>query len=131
MFGMYLPIMERMLRAGYAVFSWDKPGTGESTGSQRQPSAASAGADRPGCDRGHEGAPRHRPGQIGLWGVSQAGYVMPLVLSQSEDIAFMICRFLWRHVRCRPIGIPDRLSRLCGGVPEEKDDQLKESALRA
>src|SRR5512136_3026400 len=32
MFGMYLPIMERMLRAGYAVFSWDNPGVGESTG---------------------------------------------------------------------------------------------------
>ena len=31
-FGYYLPIMERMLGAGYAVFSWDKPGTGESTG---------------------------------------------------------------------------------------------------
>ena len=32
LFGMYLPIMERMLRAGYAVFSWDNPGAGESTG---------------------------------------------------------------------------------------------------
>ena len=31
------------------------------------------------------------PHRIGLWGVSQAGYVMPRVLSQSEDIAFMIC----------------------------------------
>ena len=31
-FGYYLPIMERMLRAGYAVFSWDNPGAGESTG---------------------------------------------------------------------------------------------------
>jgi pimeloyl-ACP methyl ester carboxylesterase len=31
-FGMYLPMMERMLRAGFAAFSWDKPGTGESTG---------------------------------------------------------------------------------------------------
>ena len=30
--GYYLPVMERMLRAGYAVFSWDKPGAGESTG---------------------------------------------------------------------------------------------------
>lgn len=28
----YPPIMERMLRAGYATFAWDKPGTGESTG---------------------------------------------------------------------------------------------------
>ena len=32
LFGYYLPVMERMLRAGYAVFSWDKPGTGQSTG---------------------------------------------------------------------------------------------------
>jgi dipeptidyl aminopeptidase/acylaminoacyl peptidase len=32
MFGLYLPVMERMLRAGYAVFSWDKPGYGKSTG---------------------------------------------------------------------------------------------------
>ena len=30
------------------------------------------------------------PGQIGLWGISQAGYVMPRVLLQSKDIAFMI-----------------------------------------
>ena len=28
----YPPIMERMLRAGYATLAWDKPGTGESTG---------------------------------------------------------------------------------------------------
>lgn len=32
LFGLYLPIMERMLRAGYAVFSWDNPGIGKSTG---------------------------------------------------------------------------------------------------
>ena len=36
LFGGYLPIMERMLGAGYAVFSWDKPGTGQSTASQYQ-----------------------------------------------------------------------------------------------
>lgn len=30
--GSYPPIMERTLKVGYAVFSWDKPGTGESTG---------------------------------------------------------------------------------------------------
>src|SRR5512139_1426627 len=27
----YLPIMERILQAGFATFAWDKPGTGEST----------------------------------------------------------------------------------------------------
>jgi pimeloyl-ACP methyl ester carboxylesterase len=30
------------------------------------------------------------PEQIGMWGISQAGYVMPHVLSMSEDVAFMI-----------------------------------------
>ena len=30
--GTYSPIMERMERAGYATFAWDKPGTGESNG---------------------------------------------------------------------------------------------------
>src|SRR5512144_965084 len=29
--GLYLPIMEHMLQAGFATFAWDKPGTGKST----------------------------------------------------------------------------------------------------
>ena len=31
-YGIYRPLMDRYLRAGYAVFSWDKPGVGASTG---------------------------------------------------------------------------------------------------
>lgn len=93
MFGMYLPIMERMLRAGYAVFSWDKPGYGESTGqvdntprvlhkrAQIVLDAIDVMQARPDIDRR----------RIGLWGISQGGYVMPLVLLQSEDVAFIIC----------------------------------------
>ncbi len=87
----YPPIMERMRRAGYATFAWDKPGTGESTGEidrrrlfeQRTQIVLDAIAllkDHPEIDRE----------QIGLWGISQAGYIMPLVLSRSDDIAFMI-----------------------------------------
>ncbi len=89
--GTYEPIMERMLRVGYATFAWDKPGTGESTGvidhsrmieqrAQIVLDAVSMLQDRPEVD----------PDQIGLWGISQAGFVMPAVLSQSDDIAFMI-----------------------------------------
>ncbi|MBM3121773.1 MAG: hypothetical protein FJZ97_06265, partial [Chloroflexi bacterium] len=89
--GYYLPIMERMLRAGFAVFSWDKPGSGESTGvlgsrvyhqrAQILLDAIEIMKARPEID----------PQRIGLWGISQASYVMPLALSQSEDVAFMIC----------------------------------------
>jgi len=87
----YPPIMERMLRAGYATFAWDKPGTGESSGTidrsriVEQRSAIVLDAiemlkQRPDIDAG----------RIGLWGISQAGYVMPVVLSRSDDVAFMI-----------------------------------------
>lgn len=89
--GTYPPIMERMERAGYATFAWDKPGTGESTGEidrsrlveQRAQIVLDAIAvlkARSDVDSQH----------IGLWGISQAGYVMPWVLSLSEDVAFLI-----------------------------------------
>ncbi|NNG15678.1 MAG: hypothetical protein HKM89_04290, partial [Gemmatimonadales bacterium] len=87
----YPPIMERMHRAGYATFAWDKPGTGESKGTldrsrlmeQRTRivlDAIEVIKRRPEIDQD----------RIGLWGISQAGYVMPRVLEKTDDIAFMI-----------------------------------------
>lgn len=87
----YLPIMEKMLHAGYATFAWDKPGTGESTGqidqsrlieqrSQIVLDAIETIKKNPLIDKS----------KIGLWGVSQAGYIMPVVISKSKDISFMI-----------------------------------------
>jgi uncharacterized protein len=125
MFGLYLPVMERMLRAGYAVFSWDKPGYGESTGrlsnfhvyrqrAQIVLDAIEVLKARSDIDTG----------RIGLWGLSQGGYVMPLVLSQSEDVAFMIC------VSCAGMAGDDQLAyqimslgMFCADVPEEAADQ--------
>jgi len=124
-FGAYLPIMERMQRLGYAVFSWDKPGTGESTGQLN--------GERVYHQRAQiildaiEVMKKHHdidPGRIGLWGASQGGYVMPLALAQSEDIAFMIC------VSCAGTAGDDQMAyqiifqAICDGVPEEKDAEL-------
>jgi uncharacterized protein len=126
MFGMYLPIMERMLRAGYAVFSWDNPGVGESTGSTKRQQithqqaqivtdAIDAIKAYPGID----------PGRIGLWGVSMAGYVIPRVLMASDDVAFMICQ------SCGSMSGNDEFVFLtvaqsyCGEVPEEAAVQLE------
>lgn len=89
--GSYPPIQERMLRAGYATFAWDKPGTGESTGqldrgklleqrSQIVLDAIEVLKQHPSIDSK----------KIGLWGISQAGYVMPKVLEKSNDVSFMI-----------------------------------------
>jgi pimeloyl-ACP methyl ester carboxylesterase len=90
--GKYRPIMERFLRAGYAVFSWDKPGTGESTGEFEDGAwiityrasilvdAVEFLKENPAID----------PERIGVWGISQGGIVIPMALTMSGNIAFMI-----------------------------------------
>jgi hypothetical protein len=126
-FGYYLPIMERMLGAGYAVYSWDKPGTGESTGQvDGSPRVVHQRAqivlDAIKVMKAHPNIDHRR---IGLWGISQASYVMPLALSLSKDIAFMIC------VSCGGMSGRDQgaylntLQSICAGVPEEQADELK------
>ncbi len=126
MFGMYLPIMERMQRAGYATFSWDNPGAGESTGTtnrqqitEQQAKIVSDAIDAmkaiPGID----------PGRIGLWGVSMGGYVMSRLLMVSDDVAFMICQ------SCGGMSGDDEFVYLtvaqgyCRGVMDEDADQLE------
>jgi pimeloyl-ACP methyl ester carboxylesterase len=83
------PMIEIFLRNGYSVFSWDKPGSGESTGqiSNAVTERAEILADGIAVLAEH---PRIDPGRIGLWGISQAGWVMPLALELRDDVAFMI-----------------------------------------
>jgi pimeloyl-ACP methyl ester carboxylesterase len=80
-----------LLDERYAVLSWDKPGSGQSTGefdeeygkTQRATILADAIAllgEHPAVD----------PDRIGLWGLSEAGWVMPIALTMTDDIAFMI-----------------------------------------
>jgi pimeloyl-ACP methyl ester carboxylesterase len=122
----YPPIMERMHRAGYATFAWDKPGTGESTGEIDRSRVVEQRAQ---IVLDALGVLKERPDidsqQIGLWGISQAGYVMPLVLSRSENIAFMIA------VSCpgEP-GFEQGIylvvaQALCVGLPEENAERVE------
>lgn len=77
--------------AGFAVFAWDKPGSGDSTGefaegeTLRQRAAILADGVRALGEH-----PKIDAGRIGLWGLSQAGWVMPLALELTDDVAFMI-----------------------------------------
>jgi pimeloyl-ACP methyl ester carboxylesterase len=82
-------LVEIFLRHGYAVFSWDKPGSGESTGefSDELTQRADILVDGIKVLTEHQSID---PDRIGLWGLSQAGWVMPLAIEQSENVAFMI-----------------------------------------
>lgn len=77
--------------AGFAVFAWDKPGSGFSTGEFEQGQTlrqrASILSDAVGALGDHPDIDGER---IGFWGISQAGWVMPLALEQTDDPAFMI-----------------------------------------
>ena len=85
----YNPLIEIFLRNGYAVFSWDKPGSGESTGRFSDELTQRADILVDGVEVLME-HPSIDPDRIGLWGLSQAGWVMPLAIEQSENITFMI-----------------------------------------
>ncbi len=85
------PLIEIFLRNGYAVLSWDKPGSGESTGSFTQGYTISERANiLVDAIRALNENTSVLSSSIGLWGVSQAGWVMPKALEKTEDAAFMI-----------------------------------------
>jgi len=84
-------IMRSFLEIGFACFFYDKPGYGESTGKftggKLFEERASILVDAVSVLKKH---PAINPEQIGLWGISQAGYVMPKAIAMTKDIAFMI-----------------------------------------
>jgi pimeloyl-ACP methyl ester carboxylesterase len=83
------PTTKAFVRNGYAVFSWDKPGSGESTGRINDALTQRAEILADGIQVLAE-HPKIDPGRIGVWGISQAGWVMPLALELRDDVAFMI-----------------------------------------
>lgn len=87
----YQRIAETFLRAGYGCLIWDKPGYGESTGGFTYGQMFHQRAE---VVAGAVGFLKTLPSvdttMIGLWGISQAGFVMPLALKMTERIAFMI-----------------------------------------
>lgn len=84
-------IMSHFLDIGFACFFYDKPGYGESTGKFTSgklfKERAAILVDAVTVLKGH---PAIDPKKIGLWGISQAGWVMPKAIAATKDIAFMI-----------------------------------------
>lgn len=87
----YKDVRAQMVELGYATYMWDKRGCGKSEGvfDYNQPVANSAQEviaaintlkkkQIPGADA------------IGLWGVSRAGWINPLVINTYKDIKFWI-----------------------------------------
>lgn len=88
--GYYEPIWDRLTQAGFAVFSWDKAGVGDSTGQWLHQSMddraneVQAAIDHLQANYGYE------PQQVGLFGFSQAGWVAPRVASDNPAICLVV-----------------------------------------
>ncbi|MFE1873400.1 alpha/beta hydrolase family protein [Streptomyces sp. NPDC059496] len=86
----YRPIWESFARAGYASLSWNKPGVGGSPGDwldQSMDDRADEAVDAIAWARQRSDIDEHR---IGLWGASQAGWVLPKIAAKDHGIRFVI-----------------------------------------
>jgi pimeloyl-ACP methyl ester carboxylesterase len=87
----YYDLRSRFTGLGIATLSWDKPGCGASEGTfdANQPVESSAREVLDAIRRVREsGLPGSQ--KIGLWGISRAGWIAPLAITQDPDIAFWI-----------------------------------------
>ncbi|CCH30360.1 alpha/beta hydrolase [Actinosynnema sp. NPDC047251] len=85
----YRPIWEAFARAGYASLSWDKPGVNGAPGNWLHQSMADRVRETLDAVAWAKGRPEIDPDRIGLWGASQAGWVLPAA-SRHPDVKFMI-----------------------------------------
>ncbi|HKV64543.1 MAG TPA: alpha/beta hydrolase [Candidatus Acidoferrum sp.] len=87
----YYDLRSRFTQLGISTLIWDKPGCGESQGTfdADQPVESSA---REVLDAIRHARKSKLPGsqKIGLWGISRAGWIAPLAITQDSKIAFWI-----------------------------------------
>jgi pimeloyl-ACP methyl ester carboxylesterase len=88
--GYFPPIRDAFLRRGIAVYSFDKPGIGDSSGDWRQ-FALSGRTDQ--AIAALAVVKQHGaidPRCVGLWGHSQGGWIVQRAAAQTSDLAFAI-----------------------------------------
>jgi pimeloyl-ACP methyl ester carboxylesterase len=85
-----LPWARFLIRRGMAVLGYDKRGVGESTGDWNTASFDDLAGDAVAAVEYLKTRSDIDPTQIGLLGISQAGWIMPLAALRSKDIAFLI-----------------------------------------
>jgi dienelactone hydrolase len=86
----YAAEMDRFARHGIAVLAYDKRGSGESTGDWRRADFDELADDVLAAVAFLRRDPRIRADKIGLWGISQAGWIIPLAAARSRDVAFLV-----------------------------------------
>jgi pimeloyl-ACP methyl ester carboxylesterase len=85
-----LPFARFLVRHGVAVLGYDKRGVGGSTGDWQTASYEDLAGDAVAAVEYLKTRRDIDPAHIGLLGVSQAGWIMPLAAVRTKDVAFVI-----------------------------------------
>lgn len=88
--GFYDIFFDKFAEAGWCSISWDKPGVGESSGHWRDQSMSDRATEALDAIAHAKQLPWLRMPRLGLFGYSQAGWVMPKAANQNPAIDFMI-----------------------------------------
>ncbi|WP_255795100.1 alpha/beta hydrolase family protein [Mycobacteroides abscessus] len=88
--GFYKPIWESFAKAGYASLSWNKPGIGGAAGNWLDQSMYDRAAEAEAAIRWARGRADIDPRRIGMWSISQGGWVVPEVAARTPDLQFVI-----------------------------------------
>ncbi len=88
--GNYEPLWEELANQGYASLSWNKPGIDGSEGNWLDQSMDDRAIEAVEAINWAHSLPEIDTKRIGLWGASQAGWVIPKIVQKDDDIAFTI-----------------------------------------
>lgn len=106
------PIAYHFVRKGIAVLAYDKRGIGKSEGNWMEVGFEQMAKDAIAGVELLKTRKEINPHKIGLWGISQGGWIAPLAASLSKDVAFVI------------------LVSAAAVTPEEQQIQATEAQLR-
>ncbi|MGV8016809.1 MAG: alpha/beta hydrolase family protein [Ignavibacteria bacterium] len=119
-------IIRKFLECGYAFFIDDKPGSGDSKGEFSGDSLLRERAQILSAEIEEiKKRPNINSDKIGLYGSSQAGYVMSLVLQQRKDISFVIAVSCPAMNSIEQSAFLVKMQALCGGRTNEDAETLK------
>jgi dienelactone hydrolase len=114
---------DRFARSGIATLAFDKRGTGESTGDWHTAGFEELADDVLAGVRFLRRDRRIRPHRVGLFGISQAGWIIPLAAARTSEVAFIVPvsggavtpaeQELWRHRQnLEYLRVPERFIEL-------------------
>lgn len=88
--GNYEPLWEELANQGYASLSWGKPGIDGSKGNWLDQTMDDRASEAVEAIQWAKTLPEIDDTRIGLWGASQAGWVIPKIIQKDKNIAFTI-----------------------------------------